>query len=79
MEKHGSTGFEFHYVGIGASSGGFETVEDFFSHMQEKVLFARLGIGDRALGLIDDLQKSLACQSVQRAFVHLCPLRKDPG
>jgi two-component system CheB/CheR fusion protein len=36
MEKHRSAGSEFHYVGIGASAGGLEAIEDFFSHMPEK-------------------------------------------
>ncbi len=35
MEKSSSAGSEFHYVGIGASAGGLEAIEDFFSHMPE--------------------------------------------
>jgi two-component system CheB/CheR fusion protein len=35
MEKNSSAGFEFHSVGIGASAGGLEAIEDFFSHMPE--------------------------------------------
>ena len=36
MGKNRSSGSEFHYVGIGASAGGLEAIEDFFSHMPEK-------------------------------------------
>lgn len=37
MEKHSSAGSEFHYVGIGASAGGLEAIEDFFLHMPEEI------------------------------------------
>jgi two-component system, chemotaxis family, CheB/CheR fusion protein len=36
MEKNRSADTRFHYVGIGASAGGLEAIEDFFSHMPEK-------------------------------------------
>ena len=36
MEKNRSQGFRFHCVGIGASAGGLEAIEAFFSHMPEK-------------------------------------------
>jgi two-component system, chemotaxis family, CheB/CheR fusion protein len=35
MEKNRSTDTGFHCVGIGASAGGLEAIEDFFSHMPE--------------------------------------------
>jgi two-component system, chemotaxis family, CheB/CheR fusion protein len=36
MEKNRSESFRFHCVGIGASAGGLEAIEEFFSHMPEK-------------------------------------------
>jgi len=36
MEKNRSADSGFHYVGIGASAGGLEAIEEFFSHMPEE-------------------------------------------
>jgi two-component system, chemotaxis family, CheB/CheR fusion protein len=35
MKKDNPAGPEFHYVGIGASAGGLEAIEEFFLHMPE--------------------------------------------
>ena len=40
MTKHSATKSPTHYIGIGASAGGLEAIEAFFSNMPEKTNLA---------------------------------------